>query len=344
MNWINTLLIIASIVFIAVLVYLMYWNPSPKVFSPLLSIVFSGVALLLATFIFSLRGEKKETTFFDYIILDKSNNIPISPHALEFFAKNENLKEKYGSDWFDKVDIEEVVEELNQTSTGKRVLRLQQINSLAATEIDQANSITFKIPKGEQAITDFYIELLQYKLILDLHSIHWESIRSEEYFEEGFKYFSQTKHKAFKFSESENVFGEVRAQLSQLRFHQSAINLFKHENGRFLLPKGTKVLITKPKDENSTQRGKINLSKKNFFDIEFTIKKVGKGREVALPAGVELLIKKETANNFVTYSFMIDIIANFEKLTALNPKTEEYKKWVAWLFKQLDEIYSPLSN
>lgn len=50
MSWINTLLLIIGLILIGLLVYLLRWNPSAKVFSSLGSIVFSGVVLLLEGF------------------------------------------------------------------------------------------------------------------------------------------------------------------------------------------------------------------------------------------------------------------------------------------------------
>lgn len=121
------------------------------------------------------------------------------------------------------------------------------------------------------------------------------------------------------------------------RFSKSDMERFWWEHGHFPLPKNTTVsLIHQPSSPSTgTEKHIIRLEKPLFFRIDFVIEPLPATGEGVLPEG--LRVNPEIAAHWRTYPFQFTMRATFEKITAGNWQTEEYKNWADWLFSGLRE-------
>lgn len=292
---------------------------------PAASALLSVCAVSLLTLLTSLKAETKHEAFFRSVILDKSLNYrPLSPRMHEFIDQVEQLKEEHGDKWLKLVSDTTFIHE-----STKQTRQLSKLQSLAGDAIPDDND-------NDRAC--YCIELIQVELVNDLFWMHRTHFSGHSKNHEGIQYYSRNYHRPFELTSRDNLFQSAKAELSKLRFADDHTSIFNFEDGRFELPDSTEFSIISPKHDN--QHGVIKLAKKNFFDIQFSVKMADNPQEGILPEGVRLAIQPDTPKEkFVTYPCFIKVQAHFNKLTALSPKTDEYKKWVEWLLAEFGEEY-----
>ena len=77
----------------------------------------------------------------------------------------------------------------------------------------------------------------------------------------------------------------------------------------------------------------VRLEKPLFFRIDFAITPLGGVGNGIVPKGV--VLTPEVLARTQTFQFQITMHATFERITAGNWRTEEYKAWASWMFDRL---------
>lgn len=124
--------------------------------------------------------------------------------------------------------------------------------------------------------------------------------------------------------------------LSQSRFAALGGQKFYWEDAKFLVPKGATVeLYHTPSSPNTgpEKRG-IRIKKPMFFTVDIQLGLISMHHQ-GLPPG--LWVSPEEANEAATVLVEVVQQARFERLTAGNTRTDEYRIWAAWLFERLHE-------
>ena len=119
------------------------------------------------------------------------------------------------------------------------------------------------------------------------------------------------------------------------RFSDSDMERFEWEHGHFPLPRNTSVSLihVASSPEVGAEKFILRLRKPLFFQIDFVIEALGATGLGVLPSGLTLV--PELTARCETYQFQVAMKATFEKLTAGNSQTQEYKDWANWLFSRL---------
>jgi hypothetical protein len=133
---------------------------------------------------------------------------------------------------------------------------------------------------------------------------------------------------------------DVQQALRANRFARMATEVEYWQRLRFSLPPGTRLtLYNSPSSETTgiAKRG-IRLTKPRFFTITFELQAIGIVN--GIPDDVE--VHASDRSRAATLLLKVTSTAEFEKLTAANQHTEEYKEWAAWMFETLhDRLASP---
>ena len=74
----------------------------------------------------------------------------------------------------------------------------------------------------------------------------------------------------------------------------------------------------------------LRLKKPLFFQIDFIVEPLGGTGMGVLPP--DLRLDPDVAARSETFQFQITMRGTFERLTAGNSQTQEYKDWADWLF------------
>lgn len=110
------------------------------------------------------------------------------------------------------------------------------------------------------------------------------------------------------------------------------------EHGHLPLPKDTKVRLIHlaSSSTNGVEKFIVKLEKPRFFVIDFTVEPLLATGMGILPKGVSA-VSPEVAARCQTYQFEVTMRAAFERITAGNQQTQEYKDWANWLFSNLQD-------
>lgn len=127
--------------------------------------------------------------------------------------------------------------------------------------------------------------------------------------------------------------------LAPNRFASIPSEVFYWKHLRFALPPNTRVELyhTPPSPTEGPERRGVRLIKPRFFRIDIQLQPMG--IDSGLPAGIDIA-EGERARAGTLY-FTLRATVEFERLTAGNQRTEEYKAWADWL---VGEIASRVSG
>jgi hypothetical protein len=302
---VGALLVFASTIALVVL------NWSEKTFAPVLSILLVGTATTLAAVLVSLKESTSESTFVTSVVFDKVDG---APAWIEFDPSSPKI-----------------------TSHLSESFRLGRpsipVNGRAVSTIQKPTSA------GERFA--FCGELLQYQLLRTIEKLQrggWEV-----------RYSSGTSittaSKPVRLSRTQDYPGESFLSVVAVnRFSKSEIEQFAWKHGHLPLPPGTKVAFTHEASSLFTGHEKyvLRLKKPLFFLIDFVVEPIvttGTGEPPTgwLPPGVRLA--PDLAGRCQTYTFWITMRATFDRVTAGNSQTQEYKDWADGLFSRVrDEL------
>ena len=119
------------------------------------------------------------------------------------------------------------------------------------------------------------------------------------------------------------------------RFAQLKSEQLFWKNGRFLLPDNTNVSLNYV--VSSPIAGKegynVRFVKPMFFDLGYTVIPIAITDLGVLPPG--LYLPDEAAETVRTFKYVVQMTANFDRLTSGNLQTDELKEWVRWLFRRI---------
>jgi hypothetical protein len=147
-----------------------------------------------------------------------------------------------------------------------------------------------------------------------------------------------TVSRPMKLSKIQDYPGETFLRvIASNRFSDSDMERFYWEHGHLLLPTNTNVSLihTAPSSASGPEKFILRLKKPLFFEIDFIVEPLGATGMGILPPG--LALNPELTARCETYQFQISMRATFEKLTAGNSQTQEYKDWANWLFSRVKD-------
>ena len=121
------------------------------------------------------------------------------------------------------------------------------------------------------------------------------------------------------------------------RFSKSDMEQFSWKNGHLPLPEDTRLSFVHQTSSPTTGTEKhiVHLEKPRFFTIDLVIEPLGASGKGVIPGGLRLL--PEIVARSSTYAYQVTMHATFNKITAGNWQTEEYKEWTNRLFAKLRE-------
>jgi hypothetical protein len=293
-----------SVLLFAATLALVILNWSEKTLTPFLSILMVGTATTLAALLVTLKESSIESAFATSVVLDISEGAPafIIPDA----------------------------------NSPKLTSRLSELSMLGRPAInrDGKTVITVQKPTTEGERFTFCSELIQYRIfhiIEELQRGGWTA---------GMKFGTSTAtvSRPMKLSKLQDYPGKTfLSVVASNHFSDSDRERFRWEHGHIPLPKNTTVsLIHIPTSPTTgVEKFIVRFEKPLYFRIDFLIEPlVGTGMGI-LPAG--LVLPSESAARCQTYQFQVTMRATFEKITAGNAQTQEYKDWANWLFSGLKD-------
>lgn len=125
----------------------------------------------------------------------------------------------------------------------------------------------------------------------------------------------------------------LKAALARNRFFALPSETFYWQNVNFSVPPGTRIELYHVPSSPATgvERRGIRLLKPLFFHVDIAIESLGV--DSGLPGDVDISVAERARAG--TLLLRISGTVNFERLTAGNQKTDEYKLWSEWLLSEL---------
>lgn len=287
----------------AATITLVVLNWSEKTLAPVLSILLVGTTTILATVLVSLKASTIESAFTTSVVLDTNEGLPpiIIPDA----------------------------------SNPRVSARLMEFNRLGrpAVNRDEKTTITIQRPTNEDDRFRFTGELLQYRLLHIIGQLQRGGSKVGQMFGASIA----AVKKPIQISTLEDYPGTTFLDvIVSNRFSNSDMERFFWEHIHIPLPRNTKVsLVHVPTSSVGPEKFIVQLKKPLFFDIQFVIQPMGATGLGILPAG--LTLQPDVAARCQTYQMQVTMQAEFEKITAGNSQTQEYKDWANWLYSGVKE-------
>jgi hypothetical protein len=274
-------------------------NWSEKTLAPVLSILLVGTATTLATVLVTLKGSTVESAFPTSVVFDTNQGAPL------FVIPSQ--------------------------TNPKLTSRLSELARLGRPMVNRDGKAVSKIEKPASTgdMFTFGGELLQYQLVSTIETLQRGGWKAGMFFGAS----GATISNPMKLSNARDYSkAALLLAVANNRFSQSDMERFRWEHSRFPLPKNTTLTLVHLVSSASTGTEKyiVRLEKPMFFQINFVIEPlIGTGPGI-LPKGLD--VDPQLAASCETYQFRITTQARFEKITAGNSQTQEYKDWAAWLF------------
>jgi hypothetical protein len=286
------------VLLIFVTVSLVKLNWSDKSLAPILSILLVGTATTLVTVAVPLKSSTIDSAFAASVVLDTAQGAP----PMGTLA---NTK---------------VNQQLNELTR----LARPAINNGGKTEI------TVTYPKNLSEMFAFGGELLQYRLIHVIQELQrggWKA---------GYSFGASVATVTAPISSPDAELyspQQVLATVASNRFSNSDMERVHWEHTKFSLPPKTKLTLLLPSASGGNYV--VTLDKPLFFQINFAIEPLLGTSSGALPEG--LALRPEVSARCQTYHYRITMSAKFERITAGNSRTQEYKDWVNRLFSGVQD-------
>jgi hypothetical protein len=303
-----TMILVAAIggfvLLLGATIALVVLNWSEKTLAPVLSILLVGTATTLAAVLVSLKESTIESAFSTSIVFDTAEGAPAM-----------------------------VIPDPNSPKVSSRLSELVRLGR-PATNRNGKTVMTIQKPTNANERFTFCGELLQYRLLRAVERLQRGGWKVGQLF--GTSTAKVTK--PMKLSKIQDYPGRVFLNLvAGNRFSDSDMERFEWEHGHFPLPKNTAVSLIHVASSPVVGPEKfiLRLRKPLFFQIDFVVEPLGATGMGILPSG--LTLAPELTARCETYQFQVTMRATFEKLTAGNSQTQEYKDWANWLFSLVRE-------
>jgi hypothetical protein len=277
--------------------YLVWMNWSEQLYGPLFSVLLAATITLLLAVLATLKSTSEESKFPTSIVFDDAIHKP--PIIFPDIGSTEAIN------------------------------RMNALGAVASQEKSTPNTL--------DEIFIYCGEIIQYKLLTDIRDLGRLGTGISQ----------SVGSNTLRILSAEPIVklqDQIELPPSQIkgydlnRFADTQIAKFGWEMfGGVRVPEGTKIELKYIPSSKDTGPDKhvIQLTKKNYFDLEITISAFGGGAPGNLPPGISL--QPDVAKHSTTYVYDINMRAQFEKLTAGNWRTEHYKKWVNWLMTQVQK-------
>lgn len=277
-------------------VALVILNWSEKTLAPVLSILVVGTATTLAAVLISLKETMIESAFTTSIVFDTADGAPAM-----------------------------IIPDSNSPKVSSRLAEFVRLGRPAINR-DGKTIITVQRPTNAEEKFRFCGELLQYRLLRAVQRLQRGGWRVGQLFGAS----TATVIKPMKLSNIQDYPGTAfLSVVANNRFSESDMERFEWEHGHFPLPKNTSVSLI----HSASSQFILRFKKPLFFQLDFVVEPLGATGMGVLPSG--LTLAPELTSRCETYQFQVTMRANFEKLTAGNSQTQEYKDWANWLFLRL---------
>jgi hypothetical protein len=286
-------------------VVLVFLNWSERTLAPVLSILVVGTATMLAAVLVGLKSSSIESAFATSVVLDTATGAP------PFLTVDANKPE--------------VSDRLSD------FLRLGR----PAINQDGKTVVTVQKPDSDSQRFTFCGELIQYYIVRTIQRLQkggWKAGMIQ-----GISTAKVTT--PMKLSKIHDYPGEIfLSVVAANRFSNSDMEQFEWKHVHFFLPKDTqiKLIHTTASPSDGVEKFIVRLEKPRFFVIDFLVEPLIGTWPGILPKGVSAAAGTVAANN-QTYQFKVTMQAKFERITAGNEQTQEYKDWANWLFSNLEE-------
>jgi hypothetical protein len=296
----STLIILAGVVGFALLLFattaLVILNANEKTFSSVFSVLLVGTVTTLVAVGIPLKKSTIESAFATSVVTDVETGFP--PF------------------------------EVPPSDEGKADHNLMELSRLArpTINVDGKAVVTVQKPTTEAERLAFCRELLQYWLVHIIEELQRGVTKA------GFSYGSSMAEvtSPLKMPDSQDYPPDaILAAVSSNRFSDSDYERSRWKHSRVPLPPKAKLRL----DSSSRNGGKQSLvviEKPMFFRIEFAIDPLPYMSQGILPKGLSL--NPEVAGHCQTYNFRVAMRATFQRISAGNYRTEEYKDWAKELF------------
>lgn len=279
-------------------------NWSEKTLAPVLSILLVGTATTLAAVLVTLKKSTIESAFPTTVVLDTSDGAPV-------FV-------------------------IPDPASPDLTSRLSELVSLGRPVVNRDGKTisTIAKPTTESERFTFVGELLQYQLVRTIEDLQrggWTA---------GLTLGASvaTVDTAMTLADGESLSNQaVLSAVASNRFSNSDMEKFHWEHGRFPLPQNARLsLVHLPTSPSTgTEKHIVRLEKPMFFRIDFIVEPLLSTSLGALPKG--LVLDPHVATRCETYHFQVTMRATFEKITAGNSRSEEYKEWAPQLYSGIKE-------
>lgn len=298
---------LALLLLIGITTILVKLNWSEKLYNPLLSLGLAGTVTTFITVLLMLKGEHFERSFTTLVVIDSVTHLPpfIIPDSSNVLS-----------------------------------IRLYDYNNLSAhkANVNGIEQTYFNIPTNTKEETVFYEELLQYRIFKTLILLQKESHAITM----GMQGVKSSIHKPFKLTEFEKKpFKYYLPEVSKNRFSNNFYDQreLTQDSPFSKLPKDTKIEFKRipSSEETGVEKHLITIRKPLYFTMQITIA-VSLGINNSVPPNLN--INSDIAKRCNTSMFIISMEADFDKITAGNWKTEELKRWIKWMFDEVEKRYS----
>lgn len=284
---------------------LAYYNWNTKIHSLLLTGLFVGTATAFVTIVVGLKEDAIERTFITHVIMDEGQHLPV------FVARQPDPLDR----------------RLSQLLTWGNPMRKNGTGTLVST---------IKLPSNFDETITYASELLQYSLLHVIQEMHLKIEGSAMTVEASGWVIDPIIHRpVFPPTPKKYLRNDLDVVLKSNRFSNSDSEDFNWENIPLTLPENTTIdlvhIPTSP--ETGPETHKLILKKPNYFEIVFTIQPSIQPGQGALPRGVSLspdLVKQSRA-----YYYVINCKAVLSPITAGNSERDNYKKWIEWMFSEI---------
>jgi hypothetical protein len=303
-----TMILVAAIggfvLLLGATVTLVVLNWSEKTLAPVLSILLVGTATTLAAVLVSLKESTIESAFSTSMVFDTVDGAPAM-----------------------------LIVDPNSPKISSRLSEFVLLGRPAINR-DGKTVMTVQKPTSDGERFTFCGELLQYRLLRAIEKLQ----RGSRKFGQLFGTSMAIVNKPLKLSNIQDYPGRAfLGVVASNRFSNSDMERFEWEHGHFPLPKGTNVSLIHLESSPVVGLEKfiLRLRKPLFFQVDFVVEPLGSTGMGILPSG--LTLAPELTSRCETYQFQVTMKASFEKLTAGNSQTQEYKDWANWLFSRVRE-------
>lgn len=288
-------------------VYLVYLNwGDEKLTGTLISLLLGAIVTTFVAVLSVLKSSTIESTFTSSVIFDQDERLPLL----------------YRSD----------------LGSSNAALRLWDLSRFGRPKVRKgpagALELSIERPLDENAAFAFGCELLQYKVICDIRDKNrpGQTITSTVIGVGGIQ--TTKAYTPPKLTRVTSLSPEICFQVvSKNRFSNSESEKEAWMKG-LILPEGTALkLVYLPESKKSgSEKRSVILEKPRFFKITITIEPTMSSTHAL---GIEM--SPEQSARCKTYLYLVKMVASFDRLTAGNWQTAEYRKWVDWLFGELRE-------